>query len=142
MYKKHKYDIVVVLSLIGFAVSIYLAVYHYLGYLVPCNVTHGCEIVLNSKYSTFLGVPLSVWGIVYFLAVIISSLLANHYMAWRRFLNIVLGIGAAGSLVLLAIQFFVLQKVCQYCFVIDTLNIILFLWNLNVEKEISGTGIQ
>ena len=133
MYRKHKHDIIIVLALLGFGVSMFLAVSHYLGYLVPCDITHGCEAVLNSKYSSLLGLPLSVWGVAFFVAVIISSLLANHYIVWKKLLRVLLGIGALLALIFLVIQFFVLKKVCQWCFTTDTLTIIMFLWDLNIE---------
>jgi len=135
MYKRHKHDIIVIISLIGFGISLYLTIYHYLGYVIPCNVTHGCETVLASKYSEVFGIPLSLLGMGYFTAVIFASLLANHYAQWQRLLSWLLGIGAVIALVLLGIQFFIIKKVCQYCFVTDTLSILIFLWDLNIAHQ-------
>ncbi len=133
MNTKHKYDVIVLFGLLGFAVSLYLSITHYLGFTVPCNVTHGCEIVLTSKYSVFLGLPVAVWGAGYFTAVIFSALLANHYLFWRRVVTVLLSVGALVSLGLLSIQFFVLKKVCQYCFTTDLTTLLLFFWDLNVN---------
>jgi len=135
MHKKHKYDIIVVLSLIGLGISLYLSITHYLGFTVPCNVTHGCETVLTSKYSVLFGLPLAVWGVAYFTSVIVSSLLANHYLFWKKALTIILGLGTLASLVFLSLQFFVIKKVCQYCFTTDTLSILLFILDLNIEHK-------
>ncbi len=63
MIKRHKYDIIIFFALIGFSVSLYLSVNHYMGYMVPCTITHGCEVVLTSKYSSILGIPVSVLDI-------------------------------------------------------------------------------
>jgi uncharacterized membrane protein len=136
MTTKHKHDIIIIASLIGFGISLYLTIYHYLGYAIPCTVTHGCEAVLNSRFSTILGLPLSVWGLAYFVAIIFSSLMANHYAAWKKILTGLLGLGTLGALLLLADQFFILKKICQYCFATDSLIILLFLWNLNIEHLI------
>ena len=133
MIKKHKYDIIVILALIGFGVSLYLSITHYLGYIVPCNVTHGCEVVLSSKYSMLLGLPVAVWGVGYFTSIIVSALLANRYASWRKILTVVLSLGGLVSLSLLSLQFFVIKKVCQYCFTVDTLSILLLLLDLNIE---------
>ena len=135
MHRKHKHDIIVILSVLGFGISLYLAVAHYLGYTVPCDVTHGCEAVLNSKYSMFLGLPLSVWGVGYFIAVIISALLANSYALWKKILTILLSLGALASLVFLSLQFFVIKKVCQYCLTADLLSILLFILDINIEHR-------
>ena len=135
MYKKHKHDIIVILAVVGFGVSFYLAIAHYLGYTVPCDVTHGCEAVLNSKYSMFLGLPLSVWGVAYFSSVIVSALLANSYLLWKKILTGLLGLGALAALVFLSIQFFVIKKVCQYCLTTDLLSILLFILDINIEHR-------
>ncbi len=133
MHKRHKYDIIIVLSVIGFAVSLFLAITHYLGFAVPCDITKGCEVVLNSKYSILLGLPLAVWGVGFYGAIIVCALLANHYGPFRRLLTWLLGAGAIGSGIFLYIQFFVLGKACQYCLLVDLLTIGLFLWDLNIE---------
>ena len=86
MHKKHKHDIIAVLAILGFGISLYLAITHYFGFAVPCSITHGCEVVLSSKYSMFLGFPLSVWGVAYFIAII--CLLKNRESKrWRSLLG-------------------------------------------------------
>ena len=135
MYKKHKHDIIVILAMIGFGVSMYLSFAHYLGYTVPCDVTHGCETVLTSKYSVMLGLPLAVWGVVYFSAVIVSALLANSYLLWKRILTGLLGLGTLSALFFLSLQFFVIKKVCQYCLTTDLLSILLFILDINIEHQ-------
>ncbi len=135
MIKRHKYDIIVLLAIFGFGVSLYLAVTHYMGFTVPCDITHGCEVVLNSKYSSLYGVPLSVLGVLYFMAIIVTSLLANHYISWQKYLTYLLSLGALAALVFLSIQFFVLKKVCQYCLATDLTSVALFILDLNIEKR-------
>ena len=135
MHKRHKYDIVVMLAVIGFGISLYLTITHYMGFVVPCNITHGCEVVLNSKYSMLLGFPLSLWGAVYFSSVILTALLANHYRAWQKTLTILLTFGGLSSLVFLSLQFFVIKKVCQYCLAVDLLSICLFILDMNIEHK-------
>jgi uncharacterized membrane protein len=135
MHKRHKHDIIVILSVFGFGVSMYLAVSHYLGIAVPCDITKGCEAVLSSKYSSLFGLPLSVWGVAYFSAVIFTALLANHYNLWRKILTALLGVGALMSLGFLGIQFFIIKKICQYCLTTDILGIILLLLDINIEHQ-------
>ena len=72
MSTRHKHDIIIIFALIGFGISLYLAITHYLGFAVPCDITHGCEVVLSSKYSVFLGLPLSVWGVAYFVPLFLA----------------------------------------------------------------------
>lgn len=133
MVKKHKYDIIVILSVLALCVSVYLSIAKALSLAVPCDFTGGCETVLSSKYSMLLGLPLSTWGIFYFSLLIITSLFANHYNNARKALKLFLALGTLGSLSFLSIQFFVLKAVCQYCLLTDSLTIVMFLWDLNLE---------
>ncbi len=113
----------------------YLAITHYLGFAVPCDLTHGCETVLNSKYSVLFNIPLAVWGVAYFSAVIVSGLLANNYKFWKKLLTVLLGAGALASLTFLSIQFFVIKQICQYCLTIDLLSILIFVMDINIEHK-------
>lgn len=138
LHKRHKHDIIVILAVIGFGVSLYLAFAKIMGATVPCDITGGCETVLNSKYSEMLGIPLSIWGTAFFSGIVIAALLANHYKMWRKILTYGLGFGSLFSLGFLFIQFFVLKQVCQYCLVTDLLTIIMFVWDLNIDKGVFG----
>ncbi len=135
MYKKYKYDFFVILAVLGLGVSLYLSITHYFGFAVPCGITHGCETVLTSKYSMLLGLPLAVWGVVYFFGVIASSLLANHFLLWKKVLTFILGLGALSALIFLFIQFFVIKHVCQYCLTTDLLSVLLFILDINIVQE-------
>lgn len=133
MYRKHKYDIIILLSLIGFGVSVYLMASELLGFNVPCSLTQGCNEVLQSKYARLLGLPLPVWGIAFYFGVVFFSLLANHYKQGKKLLTLLLSVGSLGALAFLFIQFFVIGKVCQYCLVTDVLAIALLLLDINIE---------
>lgn len=135
MHKRHKHDLIALFAVLALSIALYLSISHYLGFTVKCDITKGCEDVLNSKYAMLFGLPLAVWGVGFFSAVFISALLANYYKKWRVILTCLLGIGTVGALIFLSIQFFVLKKVCQYCLTTDTLTILMFLWDLNVEHQ-------
>lgn len=135
MHRRHKYDIIVLFSVLGLAVSLYLVLTKALGITVPCSFTGGCETVLSSKYSSLFGVPLAVLGVVFFSGSVFFSLLANHYDSVRKFLTYYLGLGALFSLGFLFIQFFVIKQICQYCLVTDLIAILILIWDLNIEKK-------
>lgn len=135
MHKRHKHDIITILAVMALCVSVYLSVAKALSLTVPCDFTGGCETVLNSKYSEIAGVPLSTWGIVYFSMIIVISLLANHYQKARKALKLFLAAGAAGAMVFLYLQFFVIKAICQYCLVTDSLSILMFLIDMNIEHR-------
>lgn len=133
MYRRHKYDIIIILAVIALAISLFLAISSALGITVPCDLTKGCEAVLQSRYAKIFGAPLAYWGVAYFGLVIIIGLLANHYQGFKKALTWLLGFGAVAALGFLALQFFVIKSVCQYCLGVDILAIAMFLWDLNIE---------
>jgi uncharacterized membrane protein len=61
-----------VLAFLGFLDASYLTILHYKNTIPPCTL-HGCEVVLTSKFAVFLGLPLGLYGALYYLAVIISA---------------------------------------------------------------------
>lgn len=135
MHKKHKYDLIVLLAMLGFGISVYLATSELLGFSVPCGITGGCDQVLNSKYSKLFGVPVAFFGVLYFFGLVFFSLLANYYAKAKKMLTLMLSVGALGALVFLYIQFFIIRQICQYCFATDVLAVILLLLDLNIEHK-------
>ncbi len=134
-HRRHKYDIIVLLATVALGFSLFLAISNALNITVPCDITGGCEVVLNSKYAELFGIPLSTLGVVFNSLVIILALLANHYLKAKKLLTICLGVGALFSLGFLGIQFLVLKNVCQYCLVVDLLTIAMFVWDMNIEHR-------
>jgi uncharacterized membrane protein len=108
-----------VIALIGVADTVYLTANRYFGAEVKCLLTEGCEIVLSSKYSEWLGLPLAVWGLLFYAAFFILINLFDIYE--ERFLVRILVIfailGFISSLVLLYVQLFLIKAVCFYCLI-------------------------
>lgn len=107
---------IVVLALIGFGDATYITVKHYQGIIPPCSI-EGCETVLTSKYSEILGIPVSLFGAIYYFVIILSLFI---YFDTEKdiFLKIPLVISIAGffgSLYFVSIMAFVLKAFCQYC---------------------------
>ena len=62
------------LAMVGLGDTLYLSYFQYLN-LIPGCAIDGCEIVLTSVYSKFLGVPLSYIGLVYYAYLFCLSIL-------------------------------------------------------------------
>jgi uncharacterized membrane protein len=135
MHRRHKYDIIIILAVVSLAFSLFLAISKVLNIAVPCDITQGCEVVLNSKYAKIGGLPLSYLGVGFSSVVIILGLLANHYVTYRKILSAILGLGSLGALVFIGLQFLVIKSVCQYCLVVDLLTIGMFIWDMNIEHR-------
>src|SRR5690349_17756649 len=66
--------IIAALALCGVGLAAYLALYK-LGYIgtLACG-TGGCETVQLSRWATFIGIPVSVWGVGFYLVLFLVAL--------------------------------------------------------------------
>lgn len=60
------------LSLLGFLDAMYLTIIHYRNLIPPCTIG-GCEVVLTSKYAMVGPFPTSLYGVAFYLAVIVLT---------------------------------------------------------------------
>jgi protein-disulfide isomerase len=118
----------------GIATSIY-SIKHHLELRIhghteaSCNINSAinCDAVASSKYSEFLDIPLGVWGLGYFLAMIVLAATVylqhkskkDHEPAWF----LLSAIGVLTSLALAGISLGVLGTVCIVCVIIYTLTL-------------------
>ncbi len=83
---------------------------------VPCHVTKGCNDVLTSKYSVLAGIPISWFGLAFYLAVFSSAVFELsgtaslvHLIFWPALLGFLI------SLSLTSLQAFVIHAYCEFC---------------------------
>lgn len=118
-------------ALVGLFVSIYLALYK-LGYLgaLSCGVG-SCETVQASKWAKLFGIPLGVWGIGFYVSVLVLAF-AGTSERWGQSRAIPLamlaltGWGLVFSAWLTWLEAFVIDAWCQWCVVSAILTLILF----------------
>lgn len=97
----------------------------------------GCATVASSRYSRFIGIPVSLWGLIYYSAFSIiffikDKLKENFGLLFKFFL--LAGIGF--TVYLRYLEFFVIKAVCIWCWgsvVIVVLLLILYL--LSIGKK-------
>ena len=104
-------------ALAGFLDSLYLTVKHYVGGPVPCSILNGCEKVLQSSYANVFGLPVSLFGAVYYFLVIIAILIyLDSKRAWPLHIAAgLIGLGFIASLWFVYLQVFVIRSLCLYC---------------------------
>ena len=116
-------------ALIGLGDVFYLAYYQYLN-LIPSCAIGGCEVVLSSVYSKFMGVPLSYIGIVYYgYMLCLVSLLAfePESRALRLAALLYTSLGFLLSLIFIFyIQLGLIHALCLYCAISAMTSVILF----------------
>ncbi len=109
-----------VFGLAGFALASYIYIKKGNSEPLVCPLNGECDLVTQSRYSKFLGVPVEKLGMVYYTLVVavyalhgfLPGLLSNTVM----FLMTGVTIGAfVFSLYLIFIQAFVLRKWCTWC---------------------------
>ena len=108
------------LALAGLFVASYLALYK-LGYIgtLACSVG-SCETVQTSRWATFAGAPVAMWGVGYYVVVLALSLagLSGALRDSQRVSQLLVAMTAAGvlfSLWLTYLELFVIHAICMYC---------------------------
>ena len=117
--------LIIVFSIIGFLISVYL---YFEGRKMGCAL-NGCDLVLTSKYSKFLGIDNSLLGMVYFFLIGLFSLLNK-----TKFLKIISIFALFFALYLLFVMFFVLKEICPFCLIVDFIAIIIFVLIYDFRK--------
>ena len=132
-------------ALIGFADATFLTVEHYRGVIPPCT-TAGCDTVLSSQYSVIFGVPASLLGALYYLAIVIASFMyleskhgagkiASHHSMILKWALFITAIGFGMSLWFVYLQAFVIHAYCQYCLGSATTSTILFIMAIFILRD-------
>ncbi len=103
------------LALIGMVLSGYLTFSAWQGKLVAfCTEGAGCDVVLNSRWSTLFGVPTSFWGFLTYALLAAVAWNKNAADRWRWAWTISL-FGLLFSLYLTSVSLFELKATCPYC---------------------------
>jgi uncharacterized membrane protein len=126
---------IALLSLVGLLISGYLTMYK-LGYLgvIQCTIG-GCEKVQSSRYSYFLGQPVSLWGMGAYVALLVVAVLGvQPRFARERWVALALfgisAVGVAFSGYLTYLEAFVIHAWCQWCVISAILITLIFLLSI------------
>jgi len=110
---------IIVLAVLGVLDAVYLLIYKLTGNNQMCLGNGGCHDVNFSPYSQIGGIPVSVYGIVAYLLIIVILLLESKVKAARE--NgplVVFGISLAGvafEAYLTWIEVKVIHAICPFC---------------------------
>lgn len=127
---KLKKIILLILSVAGFFDSSYLTILHYKNTIPPCTIAKGCETVLTSQYASFYGVPIALFGSLFFIALIFLLLLG-----FLRYFKLLTLAGVAVSIFLFYTQAFVLHAFCQYCLLSEAIILAIFILSFKLRKS-------
>jgi len=128
-----------ILAILGFADATYLTVKNLQGEYIVCSLTHGCDIVTSSPFAEIFGIPVALFGALYYLTVLLLSVLFLDKKKEQtlRIISKLTCIGLGASLYFMFIQAFVLRAWCQYCIGSAITSMILFVIGMVYLKKSS-----
>jgi len=108
-----------VLAILGFADTAYLSFETLSGRVPPCTIVNGCEKVLTSAFSHLGPIPISLFGVGYYVVVLILIMLSldTRNGAYIRYAVYIVGLAWLASLGLFLIQALILHAYCFYCII-------------------------
>jgi uncharacterized membrane protein len=111
----------VAISILGAADSVYLLIYKLTGNPHMCLGNGGCHNVNFSPYSEINGIPISVFGICAYLAILCILMLEGRVkIAKENGPLAIFGIGLGGvafSVYLTYLELYVIHAICPFCVV-------------------------
>ncbi len=129
---------VIVLSFIGFADSTFLLAKRMSGGPIPCVLGFtGCDEVSKSPYSALFGIPLSAYGMVFYLATAVLGILyldTKKYI-FARLILFATTLGFLLSLYFIYVQKFLIGAFCIYCILSAVISTILFGFGIIIRNK-------
>jgi uncharacterized membrane protein len=126
------------LALIGVGVASYLAYVEMTHVEAICGPVGECNIVQSSSYAVLFSVPIAVWGLIDYLAILGlwagQRFLSGKTASWSALGLILLAVfGTLFSIYLTSLELFAIKAICLWCLssaVITTLILILATKNI------------
>lgn len=132
--------VIIALALIGFTDSAFLLAKRISGAPIPCFITSGCDTVSKSPYSVLFGVPLSAWGVIFYLG---TGFLALLYLDTKNLLvakliPLATTIGFLSSLYFIYVQKFKIGAFCIYCILSAIISTALFVCGIRIWQKLKA----
>ncbi len=123
------------LALAGLGVSGYLTWTHVTNRAIACGGSQECDIVQQSAYSTVLGIPVALLGVLAYVTLLALLLLRGRLPeVWDAYVPLaVFGISLIGvlySAYLTYLEIFVIYAICRWCASSAVIITVIFLLSL------------
>jgi uncharacterized membrane protein len=131
--------VIAFVATVGIGVATYIAIADAGGGAPTCLAGGGgCETVANSSYSHIAGVNVAIFGVIGYVAILLTAFFAAD---WARFGGFALALGGFGfSVYLTYLEIFTIEAICQWCVASAVLMTILFLLNATRLVGYAGTN--
>ena len=114
-----------IISLVGLLLSSYILIRKSKNKKLVCLINEKCNIVLDSKYSTTLGIRNELLGIFYYLFIFVSSFTTYNLIINLSKISAIVSI--LFSIYLAYIQIFKIKQACMYCYSSYLINILILI---------------
>ena len=133
------------LSIIGLGISCYLTAAHFSGARLACSDTGlvNCEKVTTSAQSYFLGVPVALWGLLFYVAMTAVNLPVAWRSGDRRIHALRLAMSVVGIcfvLYLVSAEFLIIKNICLWCTGVHVVTFLLFVLIVATVPQMLGWG--
>ncbi len=131
---------VIIIGLLGFFDSGYLAYKHYANQTILCPIVESvntCQVVAVSVYSNILGVPIALLGLFFYIAIITIGLnsLKERYQFVLNFIPPLSALAWLFSIRLTYLQFFIIHSICYYCIFSALLSTLLLVIGIMIIRK-------
>jgi len=128
---------ILILSVIGFLLSVYLTYLHYTdGQSAFCSQGSDCDVVRQSSYSSILGIPVALLGAVGYVLIFWFIYVSMARSTRWLLLYIISLAGFAFSLYLTYLEIVVIKAICPYCLVSALIMTIIFIMLVYRKSEL------
>lgn len=117
------------LAVCGIAVSLYLTYVKLTGSPIKCTVG-SCDIVQNSKYAELFGIPVAVFGVLFYFLLFLFTYYKTYVLLklWSLW-------GFIFSLYLTYLEIYVIKEICQWCVISAVLSTVAFFVALSINNQ-------
>jgi len=134
--------LIMVLSVMGVLLSMYLwnvQIQDPAEATISCAVGNGCYQVLTGPYGKLWGIPMSVFGVFYYVFVLFTAFLRekidDKLISQILLLEVIWGI--LFSLYLRFVEFYYIRHICSWCW-LSVLIVALLTYLLYYEKKVTS----
>jgi uncharacterized membrane protein len=128
------YRISIALAVLGLLVSIYMTIYKLTNNNIMCLGSGDCSTVNASKYADVYGIPVAVFGVLGYAAILASLAFENRYrMLQQNGTLMVFGMALTGflfTLWLIYAEIFLIKALCPFCITSQTAMTIIFILSI------------
>jgi len=125
--------LILIFALVGLIVSLYLSYTKLSGVPIQCNILSGCQTVESSTYSIMFGIPVAVYGVIFYLSLVIATFFrvsAKYRFLVTKLIFIATVFGFLFSIYLTYLELYVIFAICIYCVLSAVISTILFFISL------------